>query len=218
MNKAPVFYNEIQEEEIQQFIKDQWGEEDNGFICHEIESEYVHTDVQALSGEDDDKIFVTFGVGARKMNSPFPGFNRIEFVMFASNELSTRADGEDIQRCLTAAAELQTISKFPFKNNTWFGPGHTINVSDNFSKKFGYQYFMFVEYSETANLSGIGGVHFLIAIPVYEEEMDWMASNENGSQRFLDEYIEEFECNGAADKMFMIDVPRRVIIPQPLEE
>ena len=138
--------------------------------------------------------------------------------MFASNDLNNRADEEDVHRYLTAAAELQTISKFPIKNNTWFAPGHTINVSDNFSKEFGYQYFLFAEYSETANLSGFGDVHFLNAIPVYEEERDWMASNENGSQRFLDEYIEEFECNGDADSMFMIDVPRRVIIPQPLEE
>ncbi len=78
------------------------------------------------------------------------------------------------------------------------------------------QYFLFIEYSETANLSGIGDVHFLIAVPVYEKERNRMANYENGSQRFLDKYIEEFECN--ADKMFTIDVPRRVIIPQPLEE
>ena len=216
MNKTPIYYNETQMEEIQHFIKDQWGHEDNGVIGHEIQSQYVHTDVLTLGSEDKDKVLVTFGVGARKMYAPLPGFSRVEFVMYASNKFSTRVDGEAEKPYLTAIAELQHLSKYPFENNTWFGPGHTINATRIFTEEFGYQYFLFIKYCEEINLSGIGNVHFLIAIPVYEEERDWMASNDNGSQRFLEKYIEEFERNGNRDNMFKIDIQRSIIIPHQL--
>ena len=49
--------------------------------------------------------------------------------------------------------------------------------------------------------------------PVFYNEIQ-----EEEIQQVLDKYIEEFECNGNADNMFTINVPRRVIIPQPLEE
>lgn len=42
MNTKPVYYNEMQNDEILQFISDEWGPRTDGFISHEIDSEYVH--------------------------------------------------------------------------------------------------------------------------------------------------------------------------------
>lgn len=39
-----------------------------------------------------------------------------------------------------------------------------------------------------------------------------MVAHENGSLRFLSEYIEHFEFNDKVDVMFKIDIPRKVII------
>ena len=214
MNRAPVFYNDVQEKEIRQFIQDQWGSEDNGFICHELVSEFVHTAIQAIGRINEGKVLITFGVGAREMNSPFSAFNRIELVLYASNGFNTYVDQGNVDRYLTAAAELQSLSKYPFRNDTWFGPGHTVCASDAFSQEFSYSYFLFVEHVESACLSGIGTVHFLVGIPVYEEEQDWIVNNENGSGRFIKEYLDEFKRNDNVENAFLIDVPRPVIIPR----
>lgn len=218
MNTKPVYYNEIQNDEILQFIADEWGPRTDGFISHEIDSEYVHTDIQLIGGNGEEKTFVTFGVGARKMNSPIPNFNRIELLMYASSDMNTDFSNKSQNAHIVACAELTSLSKYPFRNDTWFGPGHTINASKRFEEKFGYQYFIFVEHPNIANISGVGEVHFLVAIPVYEEERDWMANHENGSQRFLDKYVSEYEINDAVDDMFMIDLERNVIIPSECEE
>ena len=214
MRRGPVFYDDVQERVIRQFIQDQWGAEDNGLILHEITSEYVHSDILAIGRMNEGKVLITVGTGAREMNSPFPAFNRIELVLYASNGFNTYADQGNVDRYLTAAAELQSLSKYPFRNDTWFGPGHTVRASDAFSQAFGYSYFLFVEHVDAASLSGIGNVHFLVGIPVYEEERDWMANNESGSGRFIKEYVDEFKHNDNVENAFLIDVPRPVIIPR----
>ncbi len=206
-DKKPVLYDEIQLREIQDHIDLHWGESKNGgMICRETVSEYVRTDVQMLGGEGEEKAFVTFGAGARKTRSPLPAFGRVEYVMYASKGLSAG-------RAPLAAAELQSLGKYPFRNDTWFGPGHTVKASGAFSKEFGYRYFLFIETCQAARLSRIGEVNFLVAVPVYEEERDWMASREDGSWRFLAACFGEVE-NKRLDDFTNIDVPRALILPE----
>ena len=69
MKKTPYLYNSIQSEEIQAFISNNFGK-DCGYIAHEIKSEYVHTDTMLIAPQNTDRTFVTFGMGARNMNTP----------------------------------------------------------------------------------------------------------------------------------------------------
>lgn len=39
MNTKPVYYNEVQNDELLQFISDEWGSETDGYISHEMKSE-----------------------------------------------------------------------------------------------------------------------------------------------------------------------------------
>ena len=213
MNEKPVYYDEEQRKEILEFITDQWGDDGDGFVCHEIKSDFVHTDIKAIGREGARKVFVTFGAGARKMNAPFPDRSRIELVMYCSEKMSIAEDLKDFGRCSALCAELASLSKYPFRKDTWLGLGHTVNATENFVEEFGYGYFLFAEHVEKAHLSGIGDVRFLIAIPVFKEEKDWMASHENGSVRFLIAYYETFQRGGNTDEMFLIDVDRPLIIP-----
>ena len=77
-------YTPKQMEEIIGFIEENFGEGE--FIAHERESEYVHTDVN-ISNDGEMKNFVTFGMGAGRMNAPVEPFERIELIMNASQDV-----------------------------------------------------------------------------------------------------------------------------------
>lgn len=166
--KTPHIYLSHQMDEIQDFITKTYGGTEEGLIGHEIESEYVHTDVCGLTDHDGDRCFVTFGMGARAMNSPIPGMDRVELLMYA-----TEATEVSSPEGLLIMGELQRLSKFPFRNDTFFGPGHTIDASDEFQKRFGFDAFVFVP-SHSTSLSGVGDVQFLLAIPIYQAEREAM--------------------------------------------
>lgn len=211
MNAAPIQYHEKQQEGIEQFIEEEWGTEISGNIVHEIESEYVHTDIQTIN-DGSEITLVTCGVGAREMNSPLPGFSRTELIMYASPELETDPDSGSAQPYLTACNELIKISKYPFREDTWIGPRHTINASEQFADTFGYPYFLFVEYPETAKLSKTKEVHFLIAVPIYEEELNQMMECEEGFMPFMMKYFTYFEDPVNEGNIFRIDVERPQLI------
>ena len=87
MKKTPYLYNTIQSEEIQEFISDNFGK-GGGYIAHELKSEYVHTDTMLIESKNADRTFVTFGMGARKMNTP-NNAKRCELVMCATKNIAT---------------------------------------------------------------------------------------------------------------------------------
>ena len=214
-DKTVIEYNADQQEEILDFINENFGEGKHGMICHELNSDYVHTDVQVID-KDNQTILATFGMGARKMRIPVPQLKelqRAELVMFATADLNKEAGLAGMGRSMKAAAELQKISKYPFANDVWIGPGHTINASDGFAAEFGYDFFFFLNAADKpANVRGMSPVTFLQLIPIYKEERDWMASHPgtNAEQRVLDEYLDWAEEH---DRWAEIDVPREVIIP-----
>ena len=135
MNNAPILYTQEQENEIRTFIHLNFGESE--FISHELNSEYVHTDTALIAPEGQSRTFVTFGMGARPMNSP-TDVRRIELAISASPDMDVCSE-----KAVWLAGEITHLSKFPFREDTWLEAGHTINASEDFKKHFGYDYFAF---------------------------------------------------------------------------
>ena len=205
MNKTPIMYTDKQFEELEKHLEENFGSHYD-YIVHEIESEYVHTDTFALKTNDGDKIFVTCGMGARAMETPY-GCRRCELVMHARNRLPVTSE-----TAMILAGELTKISKFPFREETWLGTGHTMDVSKKFKETFGYDYVAFMKLPHSASLTGIKeDVDFLLAIPIYEEEREWCV--ENHTLAFLEKLNEKFE-----GKELCADFKRELFIPGPLDE
>ncbi|MBE6573295.1 MAG: suppressor of fused domain protein [Ruminococcaceae bacterium] len=197
MNTIPVFYTEKQMDEIQKFISDNLGG-DEGCIAHETESEYVHTDVNIAKGGC--VTYCTFGMGARIQNSPLSDMKRIEIFMTA-RDLEVMSEGSMI-----ISSELCSVSKLPFRENTWLGEGHTVDVSRRFKERFGYHALLFCATQLTAELSGLGTVKLLMAIPIYEEEYNWVVANNSL------EYIKQFFSHFGYDSLY-VDDKRDLFIP-----
>lgn len=164
-----IHYTPEQMEQVQDFISDTFGDGSEGFIGHEIESEYVHTDALIIATENNDLCFVTFGMGARKMITPFPEFSRAELLIYTSGEMNPASE-----KAFVLISELQRLSKFPFKNNTWLFHGHIIDASDLFRKTFGFDAFALIWVQEAEQIHGIGTMPFLQLIPIYKEERQWI--------------------------------------------
>ena len=62
-----ISYTPAQVAQLQTYISETFGGGEDDLVGHEIESEYVHTDVQIIATKDNDLCFVTTGMGARKM-------------------------------------------------------------------------------------------------------------------------------------------------------
>ena len=195
--KPIAIYTPKQMEEIIGFIEENFGEGE--FIAHETESEYVHTDV-SISDDGEMKNLVTFGMGAGRMNAPVEPFERIELVMNASQDI-------DI---IVPLGELVRLSKYPFRNDTWLGMGHTVNFTDDFKKAFGYEYVLLAPsslvFSPRDTTNGVKNVIFLTVVPIYKDEREWIV--ENNSFVYLDLLYNKF-----GDDMFKVDVKREHYIP-----
>ena len=199
MDNTPILYTEEQEKEIQTFILLNFGESE--FISHELESEYIHTDTAMVAPEGQSRTFVTFGMGARPMHTPF-GDRRIELAICASSKVEVHSND-----AFWLAGEVTHISKYPFREETWLGEGHTINASEDFKERFGYDYFAFWDLGLSFRPTGMTeDVQFLALVPLYEEEREWMV--ENNSFAFLYHLYDVY-----GDKMFCADLPREVCIP-----
>ena len=105
---------------------------------------------------------------------------------------------------LLLANELMSIAKYPYRENTFFGPGHTINASKEFKEKFGYDYFLFFLPIEKIKLGKLGYVYFIPLIPIYEEEREWMVKNNS---------FEWLYAMDDLDTAILIDKKRELFIP-----
>lgn len=200
MKKIAIEYSPTEMEMIQEFISGNFGASD-GMLYHEIKSEYIHTDVDICNDNNNNRIFVTFGMGARKMNSPFPKNEYAELLMYASPEIDAKSS-----EALTVVSELQSLTKYPFREKTFFASGHTINVSSRFKEKFGYDYVVFYDTRLSFNNIKPKKIKFLLAIPVYKEERDWMV--ENDSFTLIKGLVEKY-----GEKAYLVDCKRDVYIP-----
>jgi hypothetical protein len=209
-NKLLHEYSSEQMDAVMEFIEEKFGKgerTDGGWVAHELTSEYVHTDV-VITENDDYQHFVTCGMGVRKMPNCMPfgdkAFKRIE-LFFAGSKERIFTDYE--KRVL--AGELCRITKYPFRNNTFFGPGHTIDASTQFKELFGYDYFLFYGPFEELSVDGLGDVYFLTLIPIYEAEREWMVNNNSFAWLFAFFNSEDWDL--------VVDKEREVFIPNEEE-
>ena len=200
MIELPVIYTPEQLIEIQNFIIANFGSNKTDYISHELESKYVHSDVLIVDNQVDLKVFASIGMGAKEMNSPTDSFQNIELMGFASEKLDIKSE-----ESLIIAGELTRLTKFPFSENTWFGPGHTVNASEEFKEAFGYEYFLFTYSGFSADVSGIGKVNYLTLIPLYENERNFIVKN--GVTKFLTKLLKEYSAN-----IFLLNEARKSII------
>lgn len=164
------------------------GNNKTDYIAHETESKYVHTDVLIVDNQADLNVFASIGMGAKEMNSPIDSFQNIELMGFVSEKLDIKSE-----ESLTIAGELTRLTKFPFSENTWFGPGHTVNGSEEFHKVFGYDYFLFTYSGFSVEVSDIGNINYLTLIPLYQNERNFIV--ENGDAQFLQKILTEYGAN-----------------------
>lgn len=200
MREILATYTPEQLSEIQTYIATNWGSNKTDYIAHETESKYIHTDVLIVDNQDDLKVFASIGMGAKEMNSPIESFQNIELMGFASEKLDIKSE-----ESLIIAGELTRLTKFPFSENTWFGPGHTVNASEGFKKAFGYEYFLFTYSGFSVDVSDIGNINYLTLIPLYENERNYTV--ENGDAQFLQKLLAEYGAN-----ILVLNEPRKNIV------
>lgn len=167
MNR-PTVYTLEQMEYMQDFIEGTFGNGGEGCVGHEIDSEYVHTDVAMVTTPEGYRCYATFGMGSREMDSPIPHLTRAELVMFASSKVEWSSE-----ETIVIGNELQWLSKVPFRDETWVGPGHTLTASKEFRDAFGFDAFA-LDVIAGNDFPELGEVLFLVVIPIYQQEREKM--------------------------------------------
>ena len=207
LKSFPILYDEESREQVEKFIYEHFECEDEsdeeGMICHEITSEYVHTDVYNFNSGfiDGNRIYVTCGMGARSQNSLRPGYDYIELMMFGS---------ENLKNDIYVMNQLVNLSKYPFRSS-WIGPFHTIDVMEEIQEKFGYAYLWFLpEFAEVEAKNcfeeSTHTVKFLPLVPLYEDERNVLARMDESSEELRNKLLEALQKDNS---MFFVDVPRQ---------
>ena len=207
-NKFPILYEEKTRELVEEFIFEHFENCDDGMICHEMESEYVHSDVFNFGSDflEGSRLYVTCGMGARSQNSLRPGYDHIELMMFGSKNFKNDFD---------VMNQLVNLSKYPFRNSSWIGPFHTIFTSKEIKEKFGYSHLwllpeVFGEL-EVTDSSETYIIKFLPMVPLYEAERNVLARMDESSEELQNKLLEAIEED---INMFYIDNPRQSFAPQ----
>ena len=203
-------YSSEQMDTVMDFIEEKFGKGErtgDGWVVHELTSEYIHTDV-VITENDDYQHFVTCGMGVREMPNCKvfidKAFKRIELFLVGSKERAFT----DYEKGILAG-ELCRITKYPFRSGNFVGPGHTIDASEEFKKLFGYDYFLFYGPFEELNVDELGEIYFLTLIPIYEEEREWMVNNNSFAWLFAFFNSEDWDL--------VVDKEREVFIPNEEE-
>ena len=200
MNNTPVTYSPEEMEKLQNYITTTFGTPGD-FLAHEITSEYVHTDVQ-ICHDQNIRHLVTFGMSARAMQAPLPDYQRTELVMSVSDSFDLMS-----REGAVLLGELTGLTKFPFRKDTWLGHEHTVPASKKFREAFGYDSWLFLEFLENPFAMENGSaVHFLQAIPIYNDEREWIM--ENDGNLFFHTVYDAF-----GDAAVLVDSRREVHIP-----
>ncbi len=200
--KMCVYYTLEEMKAVENYIESALGiTDESGFDAHEIMSDYVHSDVLIRKNENGETIFASLGMGAREMETPREGYERIELVMFSKGETEVGTE-----KSFQLSSTVNGMTKYPFINNTWFGPGHTVSMSQSDKEKYGYDAFALLENTEPTEVTGLGVVHFLTMVPIYEDERKWIM--ENNTFDYLELLFEEF----GRDALY-VDKPREHFIP-----
>lgn len=188
----PAYYSLEEIDKIQNAYIDMFGESD--YIAHEITSEFIHTDV-SLHNDENSFVCATIGMGSRPMNGPIDF--RCELVLVSNNTT-------DVEKA-NIVSMLVSMSKFPFKNDTWFFIGHTFQAPTWFYEKYDYYAFIFSMIRDNGIKLDNGEVHPLVLIPVYKDEYEAIVKTQGGSHKFLEKYFDEV----MKDDLFISNIQRK---------
>jgi hypothetical protein len=146
-------------------------------------------------------------MGARNMDCAPIEFQRIlgrqEYYFLVSLDCELNLEDKGL-----LCGELNSITKYPFRNHTFLGPGHTINASKEFKERFGYDFLLFFAPTYELEVEDLGNVHFIPLIPIYEEEREWMVENNSFDWILALPNLDDAMC---------IDNQREVFIPNEQE-
>lgn len=210
-NKFPILYEEETRKVVEDFIFENFDSQketgEENFICHEITSEYVHSDVYNFDCNvlPNTRVYVSCGIGARSQNSLRPGYDHVELMMFGS---------ENLKDDMVVNQQLVALTKYPFANSSCLGPFHTIDVIEPFEKKFGYSYLWFLpEFGEIEVEDSFESytVKFLPVVPLYEGERNVLARMDDSSEELQNKLLEAIKEDIS---MFHIDVHRPNFAPE----
>ena len=208
--KTPITYTQHAIESLEQFMADTFNHAaaTAGPVFHEMESDYVHSDVYTYCPAPGTYALITGGMGARAMEVPFPSIPaHCELVMYLSDsEVLHSPTG------LAVANQLMSASKYPFREEQWFGNAHTIDTAAIFYDTFGYDYVAFWDRGIVWTNPDTGDkVHFFYLVPLYEEERDWCVYHH--ALALMEELYNRY-----GDAIFRADFKREVCIPDLDEE
>lgn len=180
---------------ISAYIERNFGKSSSVF--HEKISKYVHTDilVTAPTAEKDYYTLVTVGMGSRKMLSPTPETDCIELVMYLSKEFDFNSE-----KGKYLVSKLVDFTKFPFRNDTYLGNGHTIRTPDINLDYFPFKSILLTE-AKTSHGRRNASVYlpicnntikFYYVIPVLDDEYDYILNY--GHEAFLKKLDKNTKC------------------------
>lgn len=200
-NKFPILYEEETRERVEKFIFENFESTEDGMICHEITSEYVHSDVFNFTSDffEGSRLYCSSGMGARSQNSLRPGYDHIELMLVGS---------ENLKDDMVVNQQLVALTKYPFANSSWLGPFHTIDVIEPFKEKFGYSYLWFLpEFGEIEVEDSFESytVKFLPLVPLYENERNILARMDESSEILQNKLLSMVKEEVS---MFQVDNPR----------
>lgn len=190
-DKFPIMYEVEEQEFLQNYVeKTFFLNEGCGGMFHELNSEYVHTDV-FFANDDDMTVAYTVGMSAREMFAPPNCPKRVELMLSVRGKMEV-----DDMRRLIVAHQLQSVSKLPFEQDTWIGQFHTVDATPRFEKEFGYSAFLFFPACDPCVIDG-EEILYLHMIPLYADEYEWIVEQEQGSLQFLCKFYDRYgslEC------------------------
>lgn len=198
----PVYYSKEDVKAIEEFYGtnfEDYGE--TGFIIHEITSEYVHSDIMVYGSPEDEYVYASCGMGAKKMNTPSE-------LVDDRCELFAVCNSPDENDSMIISWEIVRLTKYPFLNDTWFGTGHTVMSSKEFSERFGFYAFMLMPCFMDKLSLDCGNVTFLALAPIYKDEYDRIVALRNGSFEFMNRYFNELDI----DEVFNLNSSRKHIL------
>lgn len=158
-------------------------------ILHEVVSEDIHIDI-AIIGPNEEldfyKIF-TIGMASKEMNIPSDlksqMLERAELAMFISKDMDINI--ADIKNHWVINC-LKTLAHLPFKQNTWLGETHLIELSDsyNYGGFSGALLLSLQSGKDAIVLDSKKRINFYLTVPIFKEEMIY--KNQNGYNELLD--------------------------------
>ncbi|GEM_PF-5534380 len=190
---------------ILDYLKDYNGQKQGIDVdrCH-----YVNPEIMVLSDDSDELAFATIGMGANSMNAINSADRNCEIIAYASKDVEKGSRDFSV-----IVEEITGLVNYPFENDTYLSNGHIVMLSESFRETFGYPYAMLFSIFEPLKLNE-KIVNFLLFIPVYRDETEWIKENKDGYLRFIGEYMNSFDLND--NDMARIDISRDHIIPDEI--